>query len=63
MFFTSDSWLFYYEDTLIQLYPLPLWQGAVVHLGVVILAELVILYLVAWLINRRAPADKLIQRA
>jgi integral membrane protein (TIGR01906 family) len=39
IFFTNDSWLFYYEDTLIQLYPEPLWTSAVWQMGLMILVE------------------------
>lgn len=28
IFFSGDSWLFLYSDTLIRLFPLPFWQGA-----------------------------------
>ncbi|MHB1357823.1 MAG: TIGR01906 family membrane protein [Anaerolineae bacterium] len=44
LFFTNDSWLFYYEDTLIQLYPEPLWTGAVWQMGLMILIELGIVF-------------------
>ncbi|MHB8778526.1 MAG: TIGR01906 family membrane protein [Anaerolineales bacterium] len=38
LFFTGDSWLFYYSDTLIRLFPIRFWQdaflaGAVIALG------------------------------
>lgn len=38
IFFTGDSWLFYYTDTLIRLFPLPLWELAFVVVGVLTLA-------------------------
>jgi integral membrane protein (TIGR01906 family) len=28
VFFTGDSWLFYYSDTLIRLFPIRFWQDA-----------------------------------
>jgi len=28
IFFTGDSWLFYYSDTLIRLFPMRFWQDA-----------------------------------
>lgn len=31
VFFDAGTWTFYYEDTLIQLYPLPLWITAITH--------------------------------
>lgn len=38
IFFTGDSWLFLYSDTLIRLFPLPLWELAFVVVGVLTLA-------------------------
>lgn len=32
VFFDPGTWTFFYEDTLIQLYPLPLWTTAIMHL-------------------------------
>ena len=43
IFFTGDSWLFYYTDTLIRLFPLPLWELAFVVVGVLTLAGSVLL--------------------
>lgn len=37
IFFTGDSWLFSYSDTLIRLFPLPFWQTAFVLMGVLTL--------------------------
>jgi integral membrane protein (TIGR01906 family) len=34
IFFSGDSWLFAYSDTLIRLYPLRFWQDTVVYIGV-----------------------------
>ncbi len=36
LFFTGDSWLFSYSDTLIRLYPVRFWQDAVLYIGIVI---------------------------
>jgi len=44
IFFKANSWLFYEDDTLIQLYPLPLWQDVVWKISVVVLLELGIVY-------------------
>lgn len=44
LFFTGESWLFYVTDTLIQLYPLPLWIDAVWKIGVAVLAEAGVVY-------------------
>jgi integral membrane protein (TIGR01906 family) len=35
LFFTGESWLFSYSDTLIRLYPLQFWQDAVLYIGVI----------------------------
>lgn len=35
LFFTGDSWLFSYSDTLIRLYPLRFWQDALLYIGVI----------------------------
>jgi integral membrane protein (TIGR01906 family) len=35
LFFTGESWLFSYSDTLIRLYPLRFWQDAVLYIGVI----------------------------
>ncbi len=33
IFFTGDSWLFYYTDSLIRLFPLPFWQDGFIFMG------------------------------
>ncbi len=38
LFFEGNSWLFYYSDTLIRLYPLKFWEDAVLYIGVIIFA-------------------------
>ena len=43
-FFTAGTWLFYEQDTLIQLYPLPFWVDTVWKLAVVIFAEAGLVY-------------------
>ncbi len=37
VFFTGDSWLFYFSDTLIRLFPMRLWQDAFIMMGVITL--------------------------
>lgn len=50
IFFPAGSWVFYADDTLIQLYPLPFWVDAVWKVAVTILAEAGLLLLAArWL--------------
>jgi integral membrane protein (TIGR01906 family) len=38
LFFEGDSWLFYYSDTLIRLFPMRFWQDAFLVVGVIALA-------------------------
>lgn len=38
IFFTGNSWLFYYSDTLIRLFPLPFWEMGFILVGVLTLA-------------------------
>jgi integral membrane protein (TIGR01906 family) len=33
IFFTGNSWIFLYSDTLIRLFPLPFWQDAFTYMG------------------------------
>src|SRR5271157_1764702 len=35
IFFTGNSWIFLYSDTLIRLFPLPFWQDAFTYMGVI----------------------------
>jgi integral membrane protein (TIGR01906 family) len=35
LFFTGESWIFSYSDTLIRLYPLRFWQDAVLYIGII----------------------------
>lgn len=49
LFFSEGSWLFYEDDTLIQLYPLPLWSDAVWKIGVLVALLMAAIYgLAAW---------------
>ncbi len=34
IFFTGDTWLFLYSDTLIRLFPMPLWEAVFISVGV-----------------------------
>lgn len=38
LFFKGDSWLFYYSDTLIRLFPMRFWQDAFLMVGLIALA-------------------------
>lgn len=35
IFFEGDTWLFYYSDTLIRLFPIRLWQDAFIFMGII----------------------------
>jgi integral membrane protein (TIGR01906 family) len=35
IFFTGDTWLFLYSDSLIRLFPLRLWQDGFIAMGIV----------------------------
>ncbi|MFP3896376.1 MAG: TIGR01906 family membrane protein [Anaerolineales bacterium] len=52
VFFEPDTWVFYSEDTLIQLYPLAFWIDVVWKLGLFILVEAGILYILLFLAGR-----------
>lgn len=54
LFFSGDTWLFAYSDTLIRLYPLQFWQDAVLYIGII--AALAGLAL-AFGLKPRAPHD------
>jgi len=54
LFFVDDTWLFYFEDTLIQLYPLGFWIGAVTWVALTIVAEGVLILWLAGRIRRHA---------
>lgn len=49
VFFEGDSWLFYYSDTLIRLFPIRLWQDVFIVFGVSTLAGGVML---GWLLPK-----------
>jgi integral membrane protein (TIGR01906 family) len=37
LFFTGDSWIFEYSDTLIRLFPLPFWQNTFLFAGIIVI--------------------------
>lgn len=53
VFFSGDSWLFAYTDTLIQLYPLEFWIDATWALALLAIGEAVVLGAVALAMERR----------
>lgn len=57
LFFPPGTWTFEFTDTLIQLYPLPLWMDAVWKIGVVVALLLAAVYaLGVWLGKHIVPA-------
>jgi len=39
IFFQGDTWLFYYSDTLIRLFPIRFWQDCFIYIGVISLVS------------------------
>ena len=52
LLFTGDSWLFYVDDMLIQLYPIGFWIGAVTIMALTIVAEAGITWALARFVAR-----------
>ena len=57
VFFQEGSWVFDEQDTLIQLYPLPLWVDAVLRYTLTILAEALAVLALAWGLEHRLPRE------
>ncbi len=55
IFFEGDSWLFYYSDTLIRLFPIPFWQDIFIVFGLFTLAGGIIL---GWVLPARLQRIK-----
>lgn len=53
VFFSGDSWLFAYTDTLIQLFPVPFWMDATWGLVLFTLVECLVVGTVAYFFARR----------
>lgn len=58
LFFEGDSWLFYYWDTLIRLFPEPFWYTATITLSLLIILELVAIQLFAHVLWRFLKAKE-----
>lgn len=58
LLFPGGNWTFYYDDTLIQLYPLRLWIDAVWKMGAMIGLELVVVWVSAWLVGRKRAVSQ-----
>ena len=52
IFFSDDTWTFYLEDTLIQLYPLPFWVDTVQKLGIAVLAGTALAFVFSLILGR-----------
>lgn len=48
VFFSGDTWLFDYTDTLIRMYPVQFWFDAATVIGVTSIVEAVVLGVMAW---------------
>lgn len=45
LFFTGDTWLFEYSDTLIRLFPMQFWQDAFIWLAVLVIVQALLIYI------------------
>ncbi|MGB8646824.1 MAG: TIGR01906 family membrane protein [Anaerolineae bacterium] len=66
LFFTGDSWLFDYTDSLIQFYPLPFWEAASYGIALFVAIASVLMVVIGWFWERTlgrhpAPAPALTQ--
>jgi integral membrane protein (TIGR01906 family) len=48
IFFSGDTWLFNYTDTLIRMYPVQFWFDAATVIGVMSILQAVVLGVLAW---------------
>ena len=51
--FTGDTWLFYYSDTLIRLFPMQFWQDAFIWMGIFAIIQALIFGVFCQMIARR----------
>jgi integral membrane protein (TIGR01906 family) len=54
VFFEPGTWTFYYEDTLIQLYPLPFWTTAIMHLLILMAVLAAVALAIAQIVSQHA---------
>jgi integral membrane protein (TIGR01906 family) len=54
VFFSGDTWLFSYTDTLIRMYPVRFWFDAATIIGVMTIVGATVLGVMAWLWGRAA---------
>ena len=53
IFFTGDSWLFLYTDSLIQFYPLPFWFDTSITLVGLTIGEAIVVGAIGWWWERK----------
>jgi integral membrane protein (TIGR01906 family) len=53
LFFTGDTWLFYYSDTLIRLFPMQFWQDGFIWMGVFAIIQALIFGVFGRMIARK----------
>jgi integral membrane protein (TIGR01906 family) len=58
IFFSGDSWLFAYIDTLIQLFPVPFWMDATGALALLAIAESLLVGGICYGLSRRRGAQR-----
>lgn len=56
LFFTADTWMFQYSDTLIRLFPMQFWQDAFIWMGVLSILQGLLIYLVGKRLSKQKPA-------
>ncbi len=54
LFFTGDTWIFLYSDTLIRLFPMTFWRDAFILMGVFTIGSAVLLIFFGGRLSRRA---------
>lgn len=54
LFFTGDSWLFLYSDSLIRLFPLRLWQDGFIAMGILTAVGAIVFILIGNRMARKA---------
>jgi len=58
IFFTGDSWLFLYTDSLIQFYPLPFWFDTSITLVGLTIGEAIVVGAVGWWWGRKVNSGQ-----
>jgi len=58
LFFTGDSWLFAYSDTLIRLFPIRFWVDVTIIVVVGLVLSSVLIWTGSWVLNRKAVTSE-----